>query len=162
MADLPAGVRPISVVATTTVPADPQRTFRLFTDDVDRWWKRGPRFRFHHSEGVMRFEPGVGGRLVQVFEGGGEEEIGTISVWEPGARLVLSFRALAFEPGATTEVEVRFEPAAGGTRVTLEHRGWDDFAEDHPARRGLDDDSLEGLMGLFWAELLLSLQRLAR
>ena len=45
--------------------------------------------------------------------------------WEPGERLVFTWRQGNWPPGESTEVEVRFEGAAGGTRVTVEHRGWD-------------------------------------
>ncbi len=48
-------------------------------------------------------------------------ELGRIQVWEPGSRLVFTDRR-------GTEVEVRFEPCDGQTRVTLEHRGLERLA----------------------------------
>ena len=49
---------------------DTVSAFEVFTEDVDSWWLRGPAFRVDaRREGVLRFEPGVGGRLVEVFEG---------------------------------------------------------------------------------------------
>ncbi|HEV7126052.1 MAG TPA: SRPBCC domain-containing protein, partial [Ktedonobacterales bacterium] len=33
-----------------------------------------------------------------------------------------------------TEVEIRFEPVEGGTRVTLEHRGWERVAPETVTR----------------------------
>ena len=36
--------------------------------------------------------------------------------------------------GLVTEVEVRFEPAERGTRVTLEHRGWDRVPLENASR----------------------------
>ncbi|HEU4481058.1 MAG TPA: SRPBCC domain-containing protein, partial [Actinomycetota bacterium] len=39
-----------------------------------------------------------------------------------------------------TDVEVRFESADGGTRVELEHSGWERVAEEAPDLR----DSYEG------------------
>ena len=52
---------------------------------------------------------------------------GRITAWEPGARLV-------FVDHRDTEVEVRFEAIASGTRVTLEHRGLDRLPDDVAAR----------------------------
>jgi ketosteroid isomerase-like protein len=65
----------------------------------------------------MRFEPGVGGRLLL----DGTREVGRISVWEPGPRLAFSYGP----PGSAerTEVDVRFETTNEGTRVVLTHRG---------------------------------------
>ena len=50
-------------------------------------------------------------------------DFGRIKAWEPGKRLLLDY--LIHDGGHDTEVEVRFEPTEGGTRVVLEHRGWD-------------------------------------
>jgi hypothetical protein len=62
----------------------------------------------------------------------------------------------AGEPdGPATEVEVRFAPAAGGgTRVTLEHRGFERFPPDHPARGGLAQAALMRLWGRCWSARL--------
>ena len=80
------------VRALTTVPISPDEAFVLFTEEVDTWWGRGPRFRaaINGKEGVMRFEPGEGGRLLEVYDDAADEtfELGRILVWEPGNRLV--------------------------------------------------------------------------
>lgn len=51
--------------------------------------------------------------------------MGRVRVWEPGARLVFEYRSAFLPPEPLTEVEVRFEPIESGTRVTLEHRGFE-------------------------------------
>jgi hypothetical protein len=53
---------------------------------------------------------------------------------------------------------VRFEKVAEGTRVLLEHRGWDGLRRDHPARHGLEGDAWSSMVGLWWAELLTELR----
>jgi len=156
---------PDQVRAVTTVAVDPETAFEVFTDEVDLWWKRGPAHRFGPGrDGRLRFEPGVGGRLVEVFDEarGDVYEVGRVRVWDKGARLVFEFRALAFEPGQITEVEVRFQAVDGGTRVTLEHRGWGALRADHPVRHGLEGEAFGSMLGLWWAELLQSLGRRAR
>jgi len=145
------------ITATTVVAVDPAEAFEVFTDDVDLWWGQGPRFRFHHDHsGTLRFEGGADGRLVEVFDeaAGDIHEVGRVRAWEPAKRLVFEFRALAFEPGESTEVEVRFEPASGGTRVTVEHRGWGRLRADHPVRHGLDGAAFDNLMGVWWGDQL--------
>ena len=148
-----------NVTVSTRLSVDPATAFEVFTDEVDVWWRRGPRFRTGHDrKSVMRFEPGVGGRLLEIFDEASQDafEFGRVRVWEPGARLVFDFRAQNFAPGQTTEVEIRFEPDAGGTRVTLEHRGWGRIPAEHPARHGLVGGAFTSMIGLFWADLLVS------
>ena len=149
------------VSVTTLVAVDPAAAFAVFTGETDRWWRRGPRFRFGgETRGVLSFEPGPGGRLLERYGDAGAEvfEVGRVLVWEPGSRLVFQWRIRDFAPGECTEVEVRFEPAESGTRVTLEHRGWSGLRRDHPARHGLDGPAFRAMIGLRWGELLTSLR----
>jgi uncharacterized glyoxalase superfamily protein PhnB len=98
------------------VPVDPHTAFTVFTDEIDLWWVRGP-INFYDSGRVVakRCEPGVGGRLLEVYdEATGEAlELGRITVWEPGERLAWHSSV------DDIEIDVRFEPTAGGTRVAL-------------------------------------------
>ncbi len=156
------------IVVSTVVPAEPGRAFEIFTEEIDRWWRRGPRFRWNPAgadDGVLGFEPGIGGRLVERYDDPAAEdfEVGRVLRWEPGEWLRFEFRARSFAPGERTEVEVRFDADAGGTRVTVEHTGWDAFAEDHPVRRGLKDAlSFANVMRAWWGDLALSLQHLTK
>ena len=150
------------VRVTTVVAADPATAFELFTTEVDAWWRRGPRFR--HGLGrpsVMRFEGGEGGRLLERYtdEAGGAFEVGRVLAWKPGDRLVFEWRGNNFEPGLVTEVEVRFERDERGTRVTLEHRGWDRVPLEHASRHGYgSSDAFTSMIGLWWGDLLASLR----
>lgn len=147
------------VTVTTRVAVEPDEAFLIFTREIDAWWRRGPRFRVGFDrKSVMRIEPGVGGRLLEIYDELGDDvfEIGRVRVWEPGARLVFDWRAQNFLPGQITEVEIRFEPDSGGTRVTLEHRGWEAIPPEHPARHGLSGSAFSSMIGVFWSDLLLS------
>jgi hypothetical protein len=57
---------------------------------------------------------------------------------------------------------VSFEPAGGGTIVTVVHRGWGAIRPDHPARHGLEVGRFLRMMGLWWGELMASLREVAR
>ncbi len=133
------------------VAVNPMTAFEVFTEEVDVWWKRGPAYRFGKGlSGVLRFEPGVGGRLVEEFDDGRSWEVGHVRAWEPGERLVFEFRIPNFGPDQFTEVEVRFEPEGDETRVTLQHRGWECVPPGHPARHGLADLEFAHMRGEWW------------
>jgi Activator of Hsp90 ATPase homolog 1-like protein len=126
---------PASVRVSIVVDVDPETAFSVFTDEIDAWYKRGPHTFYDASRALaVRFEPHVGGRLIEVYdrESGEGRAMGRVSVWEPGRQLV-------FVDGRETEVDVRFEPEGASTRVTLEHRGLERLAPDeatHHARFG--------------------------
>jgi len=144
------------------VDVAPDAAFRLFTEEIDQWWRRGSRYRVSgRDRGFLRLEAGVGGRLFEEIEspaGARVVETGRVTVWEPPGRLVFEWRAANFAPSETTEVEVRFEPAPSGTLVTLTHRGWSRIRPDHPARHGAEVPVFVRTLGLWWGELLSSLR----
>lgn len=150
------------VRVTLGLAVPPDTAFAIFTEEVDRWWRRGRRYRNAPGEsGVVRIEPGVGGRLFESFGRGADErvvEIGRTSVWDPPHRLVLQWRNATFAPHEHTEVEVEFRPSAGGTMVVLTHRGWTAIRDDHPVRHGLDDASFGRMMGLWWGDQMTALR----
>ncbi len=150
-----------SVTVTTLVAVDSATAFQVFTEEVDAWWGRGPRYR-HAAERpcTMCFEPRVGGRFLEVYaESGAPLEVGRLLVWEPPARIVWESRAEGRPVGQQTEVEVRFEEVEQGTRVTVEHRGWDRVPLEDPARHGLDGAAFSSMMGTWWADLLVAHRR---
>jgi uncharacterized protein YndB with AHSA1/START domain len=140
------------IAVTTIVEVAPAAAFEIFTAEVDAWWRRGPRFR--RSDGPMRFEPGPGGALYE-----GATELGRVLAWEPPARLVFTWRGADFAPDESTEVEVRFDPDPRGTRVSVQHRGWDALADAHRARHGLGKSgAFTSMVGLWWADLFTELK----
>jgi uncharacterized glyoxalase superfamily protein PhnB len=107
-----------SASASVEVGVDPVTAFRVFTEEIDLWWVRGPINFWDSARAVaMRIEPGVGGRVLEVYDQATGEalELGRITAWEPGARL--AYRSSVDD----TDVEVRFEPVEAGTRVRVEH-----------------------------------------
>ena len=140
-------------VAVAVAPAD---AFAIFTAEIDQWWRRGPRFRHAgNRRGFIRLEPGVEGRLFESIEtGDGTQvfEVGRVRVWQPPERLVFSWRNAVFAPHETTEVEVSFAPASGGTLVTVTHRGWSALPDDHPARHGNTGAAFSRMLGLWWGD----------
>ena len=68
-------------------------------------------------------EPKVGGRFYERFSDGEEFEVGRVIACEPPTRIIFTWKDPNWK--APTEVEVRFSPAGNGTRVDIEHRGFD-------------------------------------
>ena len=148
--------------ATVLVEVPVEAAFRIFTEEIDRWWRQGPRYRIAgRGRSVLALEPRAGGRLYERFAGDRVVETGRVTVWEPPARLVFEWRAANFAPAEKTEVEVRFAATDGGTLVTVSHRGWAKVRPDHPARHGLPPAPFLRMMGMWWGELMTSLRELA-
>jgi len=108
------------VSSEVEVAVSPGVAFKVFTEEMDLWWVRGP-INFSDAGRVVevRCEPGVGGRIGEVLDdraGGPLREKARITVWEPGVRLCWASSV------DDVETEVRFEPAGAGTRVVVEHR----------------------------------------
>jgi uncharacterized glyoxalase superfamily protein PhnB len=100
-----------STSASIDVDTDPTTAFEIFTEEYDRWWGNGPIDAYQSWRLVeRRIEPGVGGRVVEDY-GDEERVLGTITVWEPGARL-------AWTTGDVT-IEITFVAQPAGTRVTV-------------------------------------------
>ncbi|MCA9679454.1 MAG: SRPBCC domain-containing protein, partial [Myxococcales bacterium] len=149
---------------SVTVAVPPAEAFAIFTDEIDLWWRRGPRFRMGgRSPGVLQFEARVGGRLFERFPGAGGDaghviEIGTVTAWEPPTRLAFTWRNTNFAPDEVTWVEIGFEPVATGTRVVVVHRGWAALRPDHPTRHGRTGAAFSATIGRWWGDLLTALR----
>lgn len=149
-----------SVVVSIEVDAAPSLAFDVFTTQMDRWWLRGPKHRFQAPwNGTLVFEPGPAGRLFEQYADGTAFVIGRVLRWAPGERIVLSWRLPSFADAEVTEVDIRFDAIEGGTRVSVEHRGWDALRSDHPARHGMQGRDYEYMKANLWAENLTSLKQ---
>ena len=99
------------------VRADPVTAFTAFTDELDLWWVRGPINSYGAGKLVaMRCEPGIGGRLLEVYDQDTGEglELARITAWEPG-------KHLAWQSSLDdVSIDVRFDPTDNGTIVRLE------------------------------------------
>jgi uncharacterized protein YndB with AHSA1/START domain len=139
------------------VRCPPERAFDAFTREIGAWWRPNSLFAFTPRDpGVLAFEPGEEGRLIETLPNGKVFEIGRVRAWEPPRRLVFAWRQATFAPGQGTEVEVRFDPLGDETRVTVEHFGWDSVPPEHVARHGFPNALLLTRHGEWWRALLAS------
>jgi uncharacterized protein YciI/uncharacterized protein YndB with AHSA1/START domain len=119
------------------VRCSPSRAFWIFTREIDAWWPRKGRSVGEERSESIRMEPWLGGRVIESYGGGHEAIWGTVLVWDPPHRLMLSWHPGRSSDDAT-EVEVAFTPQREETRVVLEHRGWERRADGRAARAEYD------------------------
>ena len=138
------------VYVALRVKATPERAFQAFVEEIGAWWRPNMLFQTTPRPGLLSFEPGEGGRLIETRAGGKVFEIGTIRVWEPPQRLVFSWRQANFPAELHTEVEVGFEAVGDETRVSVEHRGFDQVPAESAARHRFPDQYLLMRLADFW------------
>ena len=146
------------VLVALRVAATPERTFAAFTDEIGTWWRPNGLFCFTRREGThLAFEPTPPEHLVEVGPDGARFEIGPVLRWEPPTRLVFGWRQEGFPEDRSTEVTVRFDAVATGTRVTVEHVGWDEIPQANIARHGFPLGPFQQRLAEWWQDLLASL-----
>ena len=132
---------------TVTVGCAVEEAFRIFTADALSWWPVESHSIHQDVRGLV-FEPHVGGEVYEVSASGEHGHWATVLEWEPPHRLVLAWNILNAE-AEPTEVEIRFLGEDGGTRVELEHRGWERLAEGGAEKRANYDSGWDFVLGRY-------------
>ena len=121
---MPEAAAALSIRKSITVRVPMEDAFRAFTAEMGEWWPLAVKSVAMEKAETVVVEPSVGGRVYEREQGGIEHPWGEVLVWESPSRFSFSWH-----PGRATEtaqtVDVRFTPVAEGTRVELEHRGWE-------------------------------------
>lgn len=140
-----------AVRRSVTVNRSVEDAFRLFTEGMSTWWP----FETHSigkdgadpEEAVL--EGREGGRLYERMADGDSSHWATVLVWEPPTRVVLSWELRPDRP--STEIDVRFSAAGDGTRVDLEHRGWERLGDQAEEAKAGSDSGWEVVLGHYAA-----------
>jgi uncharacterized protein YndB with AHSA1/START domain len=112
------------VRCSVTVKLPRDAAFRLFTERMASWWPLATHSVFHAEAVTVTIEPVVGGRVYEATADGRTSDWGTITEWQPGERLAMTWHP-GDESDLATLVEVTFSEAPdGGTQVDLLHTGW--------------------------------------
>jgi uncharacterized protein YndB with AHSA1/START domain len=104
--------------------------FEVFTGAIEKWWPLESH-SVYGAGGTVRF---ADGRLIEQGPDGTETLWGTVLDWQPPDRLRITWHP-GSDPAKATEVEVMFAAVTDDlTLVTLEHRGWERYADPAAAR----------------------------
>lgn len=122
----PTAIEPIR--KTRHVSLDPSAAFDLFTSRMETWWPLASHSISESPDAHIRFEGRVGGRVVEITPSGDEHAWAEVIAWDPPHRFAMVWHP-TIDPTAASVVEVRFAAVDGGTRLDLEHRGWEEFGE---------------------------------
>jgi len=104
----------LTVRKSITVECGPKEAFELFTNRIVTWWPFETHSTGDERPEAVVFENRVGGRVFDRLE--------------PPNRFVIDWHVSRGKP--STELEVRFSPDGDGTRVELEHRGWERYGDE--------------------------------
>ena len=122
------------VRSSVTVQLPRDAAFRLFTERMGSWWPLATHSVFHDEAMTVTIEPVVGGRVYEATADGRTSDWGTVTEWQPGERLAMTWHP-GEEPDLSTLVEVTFSEAPdGGTHVDLLHTGWAVYGAQAAAR----------------------------
>ena len=114
----------MTIRKSITVACSAEVAFRVFTAEIGAWWPLKQGFSFGRERAKDIFiESLVGGRFYERFTDGTEFEVGRVTVYEPPNAVRFTWKDPDWE--GETEVEVRFIAEGAGTRLELEHRGWE-------------------------------------
>ena len=106
------------------VERPPQTAFTAFCEQIGKWWpiKQGFSFGGEHTKDIV-IEGRVGGGFYELHSDGTKFEVGRVTAYQPPNLVAFTWRGPNWE--AATIVEVRFVADGAGTRVDLEHSGWE-------------------------------------
>ena len=107
----------------------PAEAFRLFTDEIDSWWPLATHSIGQADAEACFFEGREGGKIYESHGDGSIHVWGLVTVWDPPSKVVFSWHP-GRDASTAQEVELRFAEIDGGTRVALEHRGWEVLGDD--------------------------------
>jgi uncharacterized protein YndB with AHSA1/START domain len=146
-----------SVRKALHVKAPREVAWRVFTEKMGTWWPLA-HYKIGKATAVDAvIEPRVGGRWYERGDDGSTCDWGRVVLWEPPARLVLTWDIDAnfqYDASLNTEIDVRFIPVGTSeTRVELEHRRLDRYgARREEMRRVFDTEGDWGkLLAMFAA-----------
>ena len=108
---------------SVTVDCSVEEAFRVFSAEPTTWWPAESHSLHGERVEEIVFEGREGGDVYERTHAGYKGHWATVLAWEPPNRLALAWELTPSLVG--TVVEVRFVPEDAGTRVELEHRGWE-------------------------------------
>lgn len=123
---------PAPIMRAAVVTVDPGTAFDTFVQQLAAWWPLSTHGLFG-GDATVAFE---GGEVVETALDGRRSVWAEVTAYERPHRLVLQWHP-GRGPEEASEVEVAFTAVDTGTRVKIEHRGWERFGESAMLRRAV-------------------------
>jgi uncharacterized protein YndB with AHSA1/START domain len=121
---MPESTAELAIRKSVTVHVPVDTAFHVFTAELGSWWPLATKSVSQEEAETVVVEPRAGRRVYERARSGEEHLWGEVLVWEPPSRF-----AFSWHPGraaeTSQEVDVSFTAVEEGTRVELEHRGWE-------------------------------------
>lgn len=137
----------LTVRKNVVVDCPVEHAFETFTKGLYTWWPFETHSPADERPEDAVFEPREGGRVYDRMASGEEHEWATVLAWEPPKRFVIDWHVNPESP--PTELEVRFAPEGDGTRVELEHRGWERYGRKASESFASYDTGWDHVLGRF-------------
>ncbi len=122
----------MTIRKSISVARSQEISFRVFCEEMSEWWPGG----FGGKDAKPCLEPRVGGRFYERRPDGTEYQIGRVTAYQSPSLVAFTWRAPSWD--LDTQVEIRFAAEHGGTRIELEHSGWEQDAKTRDARKSYD------------------------
>ena len=145
----------VSVAKSIVVEVPRVQAFAFFIRQ-EAWWPLQTHHLAEPPGETLILEPFVGGRWFERWHDGRECDWGTVLVWEPPRRIVVTWQigpGWVYEPDQTraSEIEVRFlAESQHRTRIEFEHRHLERYGEQAERMRSILD-APEGAAGVLRA-----------
>jgi hypothetical protein len=114
----------LAIRKSITVGVPVETAFRVFTAELGSWWPLASKSVSQEEAETVVVEPAVCGQVYEQARSEEQHTWGEVLIWEPPTRF-----AFSWHPGRAAEtaqeVDVRFSAVEEGTRVELDHRGWE-------------------------------------
>lgn len=137
---------PLIVEFEVAKPVD--HAFDMWVNRPALWWPRSHTVNKTEDLAII-FEGRPGGRIYERTGDGTEADWGEVTVWEPPNRVAYTWH-LFFDPAEATLVDVTFAEMHDGTRVRIEHAGWERLGEQTGTERRTNTDRAWGAVTPFY------------
>lgn len=137
-----------TIVKTLDVPVSPALAFTMFTEELYGWWPYRTHSIGQQHVAAIIMEPRVGGRLYERLRDGTEHAWGEVRAWDPARSFTTTWYP-GQDDARATELTLTFTPTEGGTRVVLDHCGWEVFGDEGAEHRSGYDTGWNGVLAEF-------------
>ena len=142
---------------SVTVNCSVEHAFATFSERIHDWWPLGTHSIDQGETGsppeTVIFQGGAGGQIFERTKGGEDLKWADVVAYEPPHRFVLAWNPSREQERPQTEIEVTFTAEGDGTRVDLEHRGWEILAAEGQETRDNYDNGWPTVLDSFERKL---------